>query len=469
MNPPTHTASLRRAIGRGGFFTLAFGAVVGSGWVVVLGEWLTQAGPGGSAAGFLIGGGVMALVALCYGELAARLPTAGGEFLYTLHAFGEFPAFVVGWFLTFAQISVCAFEGIALAWLVSALLPGISLGPAYTVAGNPVTWDALLIGLSSALIVGYLHLRGAHAAIRFQKVATYGFIAICLVLIASGFLFGSFANLQPLLASSPGQSPLAGVLWIFASSAYFLNGWQAAVHAIEERREQISVRTAVVWMVAAIGAAASFYACIIFACSMAMPRSELIGRELPAVAALSALGAGGILGSVVLVGAIISLSKTWSACAWIGTRLLFAQGRHGLLPRFFGSVDARFGAPRPAIVFVTALSMIGIALGRSAIVPIVDTLSICVALSIILCLIALLRERRKGLLAPDYTVPGGTVTIWAALLSATAMVGIAIVRPLLIQGRMPIELLLLLAWGAIGAIAWFTSRSARGQHTAVLP
>ncbi|GFE80663.1 hypothetical protein GCM10011487_26630 [Steroidobacter agaridevorans] len=52
----------------------------------------------------------MIIVALCYGELGARSPTAGSEFIYTLETFGPFPEFLVGWFLTFAHISVCAFE-----------------------------------------------------------------------------------------------------------------------------------------------------------------------------------------------------------------------------------------------------------------------------------------------------------------------------------------------------------------------
>lgn len=94
--PPRASTStaLRRAIGRGGFFSLAFGAIVGSGWVVVLGDWLKAAGPGGASLGFLAGALVMVLVALCYGELAARSTAAGGEFLYTLETFGRFPAFL---------------------------------------------------------------------------------------------------------------------------------------------------------------------------------------------------------------------------------------------------------------------------------------------------------------------------------------------------------------------------------------
>lgn len=461
MSTESNKTGLRHAIGGAGFFTLAFGAMVGSGWVVVLGEWLKQAGPGGSALAFLLGGAVMMVVALCYGELAARSPTAGGEFLYTLQTLGPFPGFLVGWFLTLAQISVCAFEGIALAWFVRMLLPEVALGTAYTVGGSAVTWDALIIGQASAIVVAILHLRGASSAIRFQNIVTFGFIAVSVVLIACGFSLGSVQNLMPLVSAAADHSPLLGIMWVFAVSAYFFNGWQASMHAVEERQSHVRIKTAVVCMIAAIAAAAIFYAAIVLSASMALPWRNLITIELPAAAAFQSLGFGGALGSLVLVAAIVSLIKTWSACAWVATRLLFAQSRHGLLPRSFGVVDQSHGVPRNAIIFVTVLSMIGVALGRSAILPIVDTLAICYALSIILCLVVLLRRRRIDSTRPSFTVPGGVVTIVVAIIGASAMVGIGLVQPLLARGRIPIEWILLLSWGAVGAVAWRLTRNQR--------
>src|SRR5688500_13480572 len=120
MNDAT---SLQRVIGPGGYFTLSFGSVVGSGWVLVLVVWLNADGPGGSALGFAGGGVVMLCVATCFAELAVRMPRAGGEFNYVLHSLGRPFAFTVGWFLTLGLMAFTAFEGIALAWLVGELWP----------------------------------------------------------------------------------------------------------------------------------------------------------------------------------------------------------------------------------------------------------------------------------------------------------------------------------------------------------
>jgi basic amino acid/polyamine antiporter, APA family len=462
MTTTTKNPLLRSAVGRSGFFALAFGAIVGSGWVVVLGQWLKEAGPGGSAAAFIMGGAVMMLVGLCYGELAARSSTAGGEFLYTLETLGALPAFLVAWFLTLYQVAVCAFEGIALAWLVRTLFPQVALGTAYTIAGTAVTWDALIIGVSAAMILGLLHLRGASAAIRFQNIVTFSFLGVITILIVTGFSFGSIRNLEPLLPPRLGHSALLGVLWTFATSAYFLNGWQAALHAIEERAQNVTARSAVLSMVAAIGVSAAFYALVIITCSMALPWQSLVTRELPAAAAFRSYGSG-ILGDVVLVAAIVSLTKTWSATTWIGSRLLFAQARHGLLPRFFGTLRPASRSPGNAVVFVTACAIAGIALGRSAILPIVDTLSICTALIIILCLLVLLRRRRLAIAKErHFSVPGGVVTIWCALISASSMIGIAVVQPLLgARGTIPLEWILLASWGTVGLLVWFCTRKLR--------
>ncbi len=461
---PTSTA-LCRAIGRGGFFSLAFGAIVGSGWVVVLGDWLKAAGPGGASLGFLAGALVMVLVALCYGELAARSTAAGGEFLYALETFGRFPAFLVGWFLTLYSVAVCAFEAIALAWMLRAVVPMIALPAAYHVGSSAVAWDALLVGIGGALAIAALHRRGAAVAIRFQNAVTYGFIAVSVFLIVLGLCAGHPRNLEPLLAAPANSSWMAGACWVFATCAYFLNGWQAAIHAIEERRANLSPRHIIVCVVAAIVASALFYCGIIVSSASTMPWQHLATLDLPAAAAFSSIGPHGIFGTLVLVAAMISLAKTWSAMTWMSSRLIFAQARFGLLPRWLAQVDPSTGVPHRALAVVSAFTLLGVALGRSAILPIVDMVSLCLALSIILSLIILLRRRRQGA-AASYTVPGGTPLIVIALLGASTMVGIAILQPWLSgKGALPPEWLMLIGWGVLGLLVWYAHRALQARRS----
>jgi basic amino acid/polyamine antiporter, APA family len=446
---------LRHSIGRSGYFTLAFGAIVGSGWVVVLGDWLKAAGPGGVAVGFLAGSVVMVMVALCYGELAARSPHAGGEFLYTVETLGVSAGFFVGWYLTLYAVAVCAFEAVAFGWMLRTLFPGIGLDVAYRVHGAAVTWDALLAGLAATVMIGWLHYRGALSAIRFQNIVTYSFIGVSIFVMATGFTMGHIQNLRPLFYSPGGESELSGVLWIFSNCAFFLAGWQASLHAIEEKRAVLSIRAAMTWIAAAIVAAACFYSGVVLSASSAVPWRGLVSRELPAVAAFGSLTAGGALGTLVLVAAIVSLSKTWSAVTWIASRLILAQARHGMLPAMLAAVDPESGAPRRAVLVVSALTMIGVVAGRSAILPIVNMVAMCLALSMILCLAVLIRRRQRDDDVPAFTVPGGKIVIAAAMIGAMAMVAIALVKPLLnANGGVPIEWILLGVWGLLGLLVW---------------
>ena len=72
--------TLKGDIGRFQMFAFGFGSIIGSAWCVLVGEWLSVAGPGGAALGFIGGGIVIACIGACYAELTARIPVTGGEF-----------------------------------------------------------------------------------------------------------------------------------------------------------------------------------------------------------------------------------------------------------------------------------------------------------------------------------------------------------------------------------------------------
>ncbi len=468
---PRSVARLSHAIGLGGYFALAFGAIVGSGWVVVLGDWLRAAGPGGTVVGFLAGALVTAIIVMCYGELASRFPTAGAEFMYTFETLGARPAFLVGWFITLYAVAVCAFEAIALGWLVRTLLPAVSLGTAYTIADTPVTWDGLGIGTTAALLIGVLHYRGASSAISFQNVVTYAFIAVSTVVILCGLSFGSLANVRPVFSPAiAGRSLWSGIFWIFSTCAFFLAGWQAAFHAIEERRSSVSTSQVVGSAVAAVAGAALFYSAIVVSAACTVPWLSLIDKELPAAAAFAAIG-NGVLGTVILAAAVASITKTWTAVAWIASRVLFAQARHGLLPRSLATTDSRSGAPKRAIIVVTVLTLTGMALGRGAILPIVNMASICLALSVILCLIVLLLCRRAESPPPRFVVPGGRLVIFLGFIGAMTMIVGALIEPLLSgPPGVPLEWIMLGVWGVTGAGVWgLMGRIRRRQRSGAGP
>jgi APA family basic amino acid/polyamine antiporter len=449
----------RRVIRPAGFFALSFGSMVGSGWIILLGEWLRRAAPGGAMLALLAGGALMALIGTCYAELAARMPRAGGEFLYALEGLGRAPAFIVGWFLTLFLVSLCAFEGTALAWLVTELVPAAQGRPLYHLLGEAVSGDSLMLGLFGAAAVCVLNVSGVRSSVFFQRLVTYTFIAVMFGLIAAGLLFGTSRNLQPLFSPPDGRSWSAGAFWIFAQCAMLLNGFQSSLYVIEARAPDVSVRAATLSMVLGIVGAAVFYAAVILAAGSLVPWRELLSARLPAVAAFDALNSSGVIGRIILCVAIASLAKTWNALVLMASRIILAQARAGMLPAPFARVNQRAGAPANAIVLVTVTSIAGMLLGKGALIPIINMAVICVAMVLVLSLLILLKLRLQQPVSPGYAVPGGQPTVLLCLAGAVLMAGFAFCQPVLEKpGGIPLEWTLMGIWAALGALfSWLAA------------
>ena len=118
--------------------TLSFGAMIGWSWVLLTGEWLTRAGILGTTIAFVVGGFAVILISLTYAELAAAMPKAGGEHVYTHRALGYMASFVASWAIVMAYVNVCVFESAALPTALVYLFPDLAQGYLWTVAGADV-------------------------------------------------------------------------------------------------------------------------------------------------------------------------------------------------------------------------------------------------------------------------------------------------------------------------------------------
>ncbi len=418
---------------------------------MLLGEWFRRAGPGGTLLALLAGCMLMSVVGMCYAELAARVPRAGGEFLYALEGLGPRSAFLVGWSLTLFLSAISAFEGTALGWLIELLIPGIGGRIVYTVLGQPVSAGDILLGLIGTAAICAINLAGVRVAVSFHRFITFGFLAFMGVLIIAGIAFGDGRNLAQPFTMPEGGSWVGGFIWILGTCTMLLYGFQVALYVIEERALGVTIGAATFAMVLGIVGAAVFYAAIAFSAARLVFWQTLLHAELPAVKAFDSLYAGGLVGKSVLVVAALSVAKTWNGVMLMASRTILAQARAGFIPAIFRHVDPLRRTPSRAIWLVTGATSVGILFGRGGLIPVINTATICIATTIALMLVILLRIRAREGESPGFAVPGGSLTIFLALLGSGSIAAFSIVQPLWHERGVPLEWKIIGTWMLLGS------------------
>jgi APA family basic amino acid/polyamine antiporter len=464
---PASFTQLRGNVGPAQYFALGFGCIVGSGWLIIAGNWLAAAGPGGAALGFLLGGAVIVIVGSCYAELSARIPEAGSEFVYARRVFGSRVAFIVGWFLLLFFVATSIFEGLALGSIIQVIMPSLATPTLYVALGEPLSRNAVVMGVVAALMIAIANYRGIAVAARLQSILTYGFLIVALLLLAALQVHGTRSNLIPLFGSTAGKPWYVGTLWIFATCGFLMNGFQAIPHAIEEKSQHVTAKAIAALILASIVASICFYWLVVISVGSSMPWGEIATKRMAAASAIRTLPYGGVLSTVLLYAGAASLLKTWNAMVLMGSRVLMAMARAGLAPGALGAVHPRFKSPANAVKLIATLNILGLFMGQKAIVPIVNMCAMTLTLNFAMCCATvMLLRRRHGRAGVPFTVPGGYKVIWVGTLGAVAMVLSAFVSPWLQSaGKVPIEWILLFAWSLIGLVVWLTQVDAGHRLT----
>src|SRR5262249_1274916 len=165
---PTLARQLRVA----GYFTLAFGTMVGVGWLVLMDDWLGRGGALGATLGFALGGVILLPVGYVYGQWVERLPDAAGEAAYTAQVFPPIVSYFTGWVMLLAYFIVCPWEAVAVGKVAAYIFPSLNSAELYRVAGQPVFLSRLLLGIAMTAFLAVLNYRGIRLSANFQNWTT---------------------------------------------------------------------------------------------------------------------------------------------------------------------------------------------------------------------------------------------------------------------------------------------------------
>ena len=406
----TGHAGLKRDMGLGSATVLVIANMVGTGVFTTSGFILGELGNAPALLACWLVGGLFALLgALCYGELGAMLPRAGGEYAYLRHSFGPLPAFLSGWISLIVGFSA-PIAAAALAF--ATYLLGGKGDPLFVLEMGDhklLTISAeSLLAMAAVCVLSLVHYHSLKLGQRVQNLLTAFKICFILALGLGGLFLGQGDQFRLTRALTFQGFSFGGgafaVSLIFVSFAY--SGWNAAAYLGSEiRRPERNLPLALVTGTILV---IVLYLMLNLVYIYAMPTSTMSGMLNLGTGTAGALF-GPAWGKAVGVAIALGLLSVVSAMIMAGPRVYYAMASHGLFFRGFGRVNQARHTPTQAIVFqaVIAMAMILSAAFDTLLIYIGFTLS----LSAMLTVAGLIKLRLTQPEKPrPYRVPGYPVT-----------------------------------------------------------
>jgi APA family basic amino acid/polyamine antiporter len=442
----TSTSELSRILGRGDVLAVAFGAMIGFGWIVLTGDFLEGAGTLGAALAFIIGGLVIALVGLTDAELVSAMPHAGGEHNYVLRAIGSRAAFVTSWALVLGYVTVVAFEAVALPQTMLYLFPDMLVGRMWTVAGYDVYASWTAVGVAAAVVMTAINYVGVRPSAVFQTLAVLFLAAVGVVLLVGSFVGGDPENMQPLFSGGA-----AGVITVLASTPFLFVGFDVIPQSAEEIN--LPFRQIGQLLVVSVGLAVLWYVVIMLTVGSAAPADVLAQAELAAADGMARLWDSEAMGTLLVLGGIAGILTSWNGFLIGASRLIYAMGQTAMLPRWFARVHPRYQTPSNALLFIGGLSVLAPLFGETMLGTLVTAggLSLVIAYFMVATSFVLLRVREPEMERP-FRLSGGMVIGPLAALFSFGMALLYLPLPGVPAPLGGTEWVIIAAWAVLGLV-----------------
>ena len=388
--------TLARKLRLADYFALAFGTMVGAGWLVLMDDWLGRSGPLGAILGFALGGVLLLPVGYVYGQWVQRLPDAAGEAAYTAEVFPPVVSYFTGWMMLLAYFIVCPWEAVAVGKLAAYIFPSLNSLELYRVAGQPVFLPRLALGIGLTIFLAVLNYRGIRWSASFQNWTTGIVLLLFVLLLGISAVRGAPANFHPAFRTTP----FVSILLTLQIVPYFMTGFESVPKVAEEAHPGFRSIGFFRAIMMALLLGAGFYVLAVAAVAYVAPWQGLIGKRFAtAIAFEQALGARWPV-RLILIMALFGLFQCFNGNFVAASRLLFAYGRRGTIPPRFGEVHQKFLTPSVAILGITAGTLAGLLLGDALLVPVTEVGSMASALGwLAACWSFWLVERRISLRA----------------------------------------------------------------------
>ncbi len=434
---------------------IAIGAMIGWGWVVLSGGWITSGGVLGAALGFIIGGVMVFFIGLTYAELTSAMPKCGGEHVFSMRAFGSKTSFACTWGIILGYVGVICFESCTIPLCISYIFPGFLQGYLYTVAGFDIYATWILGSFAIALFLTYINIRGIKLAAIVQTIMTLIIFFVGIFMIVSGLFLGDVSNVTSnAFVGDNSSTMLMGILAVTVLTPFFYIGFDVIPQAAEEINVPFQKIGKI--MMFSIIMTVAFYVFIIIAVGLLMTpdqiASSLSGTGITSADAMKLAFSSDAIADVVILGGICGLVTSWNSFLIGSSRAMYAMADSYMIPHVFAKMHPKYHSPVNALILIGVISMLAPLFGREMMTWVVNIANMGCCVAYFLVGLSFLKLRKKE---PELERPYKVKHATAVGAIAICMSGFMIMMYLIPGSGSTIgihEFVILLAWCILGVL-----------------
>lgn len=373
---PAHTSpegEFRRALSLTDATMLVVGSMIGSGIFIVSADiGRTMNSPGGLILVWLLTMVITVFGALSYGELAAAMPRAGGQYVFLREGLGHLPGFLYGWTLFMViQTGTIAAVAVAFAKFLGVFFPAVTDTLFVPLGKVPMPGGTIALGLSWQRVVGiaiialltYVNMRGLREAKWIQNIFTAAKSAALLGLVVLGLTIGrnagaltsNFTHFWADLPHGPQTTSFLGIGLVvpalllafggaMVGSLFSADAWNNVTFAAAEvTRPQRNLPLA---LALGTGGVTLIYVLANFAYLSVLKLSEIQTAPQDRVGTLALQHMFGPVGSYLMAGAIlVSTFGCINGLILAGARVYYAMARDGVFFEQAGRLSPKTNVP----------------------------------------------------------------------------------------------------------------------------
>ena len=399
---------------------IAFGAMIGWGWVVSTGDWIGRGGVLGAVIGFAIGGIMVFFVGLTYAELTAAMPQCGGEHVFSYKAMGPVGSFICTWAIILGYVSVVCFEACALPTIITYIYPGFLKGYLYTVAGFDIYASWLAVAMIVAFFITFINIKGAKTAATLQTVLTVIIGGVGILLIVASVVSGDASNLTPqLFAGDSASTTMKAIMSVAVMTPFFFIGFDVIPQAAEEIN--VPLKKIGMIMILSIVLAVAFYALIILGVGYVMSPSDIsssqAGSGLVTADAMAKAFHSSIMSKVLIVGGMCGIVTSWNSFLIGGSRAMYSMAESYMIPRTFRKLHKTHKTPVNALYLIGGLSILAPLFGMMVWICDAGNFGCCLAYCMVSLSFIILRKKAPEMARPYKVKHYKIVGVLAVLMS----------------------------------------------------